>query len=718
MQLIQDAMWLHQQGRLAEAEPLYRAALKQQPKSFEALHWLGVLKLQQGRPDEAVEFIAAAVKRNPGAIETVSLLGSVLASLNRFKEALPHLDAVLRIRSDDFHARYNRAVALGGLGRVDAALADYDQILAVRGADPVVLFNRGNLLAQLRRFDEALASYDRSVAAAPREAAFWLNRAHVLMKLHRFEDALKSYDQVLALLPSDVAASPGGGQPVRELGATIAPRTAADPVEALDGSGLALFQLGRASEAAERFRRLLKLNPNHPRALGRLAFCALTDCDWDEVSALKPRLQTGVASGAAIVEPMAFLLMGSEPAEHLRGVRGYVNDMVVPIAKPAWIRKPRSGNRLRIAYLSSDFRAHPIAVLTAELFECHDRSRFETVAISYGPDDGSELRARLMRAFDQFHDVRGKGDDAAARLINELGVDIAVDLNNHTLLCRPHILAQRPAPVQVALLGIPSTMGVDFIDYFIADPFVLPFDQQPYYTEKIVHLPESYLMQDATRVVASPPARREAGLPETGFVFCAFNNNFKFSAPVFDIWMRLLGRFGGSVLWLSRPNEAATANLRRAAQARGVDPDRIVFAPRLKRMEDHLGRHQLADLFLDTLPYNAHTTAGDALWAGLPVLTCAGNSWAGRVAGTLLKAVGLPELITHSLSDYEAMAMRLVEQPELLALLRQRLAQNRLSYPLFDTARYCRHLEAAYTTMWDIHGRGESPRGFSVEPVS
>ncbi len=723
MQLIQDAMRLHQQGRLTDAELLYRAALKQQPENFDALHWLGVLKSQQGQPNEAVEFIAAAVKRKPESIETVAMLGSMLAALGRFDEALSQLDRVLQARPRDVLARYNRAVALGGLGRLDAALTDYDQILTVRAADPVILFNRGNLLAQLGRFEQALASYDRSIAVAAREAGCWLNRGNVLMRLLRYDDALASFAKVLALVPHSGAVSGSSTVALGELGR---PLTADDParraspshIEALHGSGIALSKLGRSTEAAERFRRVLDLDPGHSHALGPLALCALIDCDFDQVAQLMPRLHAAVAAGSAIVEPFTFILMDGSPADQLRCAQAYARDEIGRVQKPVWNRKPNSGNKLRVAYLSSDFRVHPIAVLAAELFERHDRSRFEVIAVSYGPDDATEMRARLVRAFDQFHDVRREQDDAVSRLLNDLGVDIAVDLNNYTDFCRPRILAQRPAPVQVALLGFPSTMGVDFIDYFVADAFVLPFDQQPFYTERVVHVPDSYLMQDSTRAVSPPPTRQQAGLPEAGFVFCAFNNHVKFTAPVFDVWMRLLRRFDGSVLWLRQVGDVATGNLRREAQTRGVDPDRIVFAPRLEQIENHLGRHQLADLFLDTLPYNAHTTAGDALWAGLPVLTCAGNAWAGRVAGTLLKAVGLSELVTHSLEDYEALGIRLVEDRPLLASLRERLARNRLSHPLFDTARYCRHLEAAYTTMWDIYRRGESPRSFSVDPVS
>jgi protein O-GlcNAc transferase len=375
----------------------------------------------------------------------------------------------------------------------------------------------------------------------------------------------------------------------------------------------------------------------------------------------------------------------------------------------------RQHGKIRIAYLSADYREHAVAALIAELFELHDRARFEVLGISFGPDDQSSLRARLVRAFDQFHDVRSKTDLDVANLLIDLQVDIAIDLNGHTEGARLGILAHRPAPVQASYLGYASTTGAEFIDYVIADEIVLPFDQQPFYTEKIVHLPDCFLVNDAKKAISSTaPTRREAGLPDVGFVFCSFNNSFKITPSTFDVWMRLLKAVEGSVLWLSHANDEATVNLRRQATARGVDPARLIFAPKVARLEDHLARQRLADLFLDTLPYNAHTTASDALWAGLPLLTCRGASFAGRVATSLLHAVGLPELAASDLGEYEALALRLASDASLLRGFRHRLGQDRAACPLFDTDRFRRHIESAYTTMWDIHRRGEGAKSFSV----
>ena len=328
----------------------------------------------------------------------------------------------------------------------------------------------------------------------------------------------------------------------------------------------------------------------------------------------------------------------------------------------------------------------------AELFERHDRSRFEIIGVSFGADDKSEMRNRIVAAFDQFYDVRRKSDEEVAKLLKGLQIDIAVDLMGHTRHSRPGIFAYRPAPTQVNYLGYPGTMGAEFIDYIIADKMVAPFEHQPFYREKIVHLVDCYQVNDTKRNIAErTPTRQEAGLPETGFVFCCFNTNWKITPDVFNVWMRLLHAVEGSVFWLVRDNASAEQNLRKEAQQRGIDPSRLIFADRLP-LEQHLARHLLADLFLDTLPYNAHTTASVALWAGLPVVTRLGEAFAGRVAASLLNAIGLPELVTHSIEDYEALALQLARDPKLLEGYRNRLATNRLTHPLFDTDRFRRHI--------------------------
>jgi predicted O-linked N-acetylglucosamine transferase (SPINDLY family) len=381
-----------------------------------------------------------------------------------------------------------------------------------------------------------------------------------------------------------------------------------------------------------------------------------------------------------------------------------------------WRGERYAHDRIRLAYLSTDLRAHAVGFLIVGAFEHHDKSRFETTGISLGADDKSETRARIEAAFDRFINVGEKSDNEVGTLLREMEIDIVVDLNGFTGHPRTRILAQRPAPIQVNYLGYPGTMGADYIDYIIADPIVITPNEEPYYTEKIAYLPETYQANDSRRRrVERQPTRAEAGLPETGFVFSSFNNTYKVSPEMFAIWMRLLARVEGSVLWLLEDNEFAAANLRREAAARSVNPDRLIFAPRT-RPESHLARQTLADLFLDTLPYNAHTTASDALWAGLPVITTPGTTFPGRVAASLLTAIGLPELIAPSLDDYERLALTLARDPDALAAVKAKLASHRESFPLFDTKRFTRHLEAAFRKMWERHRQGLPPQTFAVEP--
>jgi protein O-GlcNAc transferase len=404
-----------------------------------------------------------------------------------------------------------------------------------------------------------------------------------------------------------------------------------------------------------------------------------------------------------------------DPALHLQGAKNLIATRMPTRPAPLWAGTRFRHDRIRIAYVSSDFHEHATAHLIAELIELHDRARFEVIGLSFGIDDGSAVRRRLAQAFDGFLDMPEQSDRAIAAELHAREIDIAVDLKGHTRGSRPEIFAHRPAPIQVSYLGFPGTIGADFLDYVIADPIVLPVSQQPFYTERIVQLPDCYQANDSKRAIsAQTPERRAAGLPDAGFVFCCFNNNYKIRRPVFDVWMRLLSEVPGSVLWLLRDTAGVEGNLRREAAARGVDPDRLIFAERCA-LDVHLARHRLADLFLDTLPYNAHTTASDALWAGLPLVTCQGEAFAGRVAASLLAAVGLPELVTQNLADYEALALRLARDPAMLRSVRDKLAANRSTHPLFDSARFCRHLEAAYLRMWETWQRGEPPQPFRVD---
>jgi protein O-GlcNAc transferase len=597
---------------------------------------------------------------------------------------------LLKTRPEDFDALRLLGLVRYQQGRPTEACALIGAALKQNPQSPPALLDYGLALSALQRHAEALAAYDRALAIKPDFSAVLNNRGNVLLSLNRPQEALASFDRALAIEPSDA--------------------------DALNNRGNALRSLERLPEALASFDKALAVEPDHRYAFDGMADAALSVCDFARVAALAPQLEERFRRRQSIINPFRLVVLGVPAALQIAGTRMFVASEIAA-ADPLWKGTIRHHQRLRIAYLSADFHRHATAVLMAQLFELHDRARFEILGVSFGPDDKSDMRARLVKAFDQFHDVSGQSDLEIAKLIHALEVDIAVDLKGHTRGARPGILAHRCAPVQAAYLGYPGTMGAPFIDYVIADPVVLPFDQQPFYQERIVHLPDCYQVTDATRTIpAATPSRREAHLPDDGFVFCCFNNSFKITPQVFDVWMRLLRAVDGSVLWLLRANDAAMVNLRRQARASGIDPARLIFAARLP-YQDHLARHRVADLFVDTLPYNAHTTASDALWMGLPVLTCRGASFAGRVAASLLQAAGLPELITGSFAEYEGLALRLARDAPLLRSLGDRLERNRSTCALFDTDRFRHHIESAYTTMWEIAQRGESPRSFRVEVI-
>jgi predicted O-linked N-acetylglucosamine transferase (SPINDLY family) len=427
-------------------------------------------------------------------------------------------------------------------------------------------------------------------------------------------------------------------------------------------------------------------------------------------------VRDAVRRGAQVIEPFPFVAVSEDPREQRICAERFHEDRV-KAREPLWRGERYAHGKIRVAYVSADFREHAVAYCIGELVELHDRSKFEVVGVSLGPDDGSAMRARLARAFDRFVDARVLSDLDAARLLRESEVDIAVDLMGYTRESRPGIFAHRPAPAQVGYLGYPGTVGADFLDYVLADRVVLPEADDQFFSEKVVRLPGSYQANDRKREVAGRvPARGELGLPESGFVFCCFNNSYKVVPRMFDVWMRLLDRVPGSVLWMLADNESAARNLREEARARGVAPERIVFASRVPAPE-YRARCQLADLCLDTLPYNGHGTTGDMLWSGVPVLTCEGTAFAGRVAASLLHAMGLPGLVAADLEQYEVKALELARDARLLGDLRAKLERNRRSAPLFDTDRFRRHVESAYATMWDTAQRGEPARAFDVEPV-
>jgi predicted O-linked N-acetylglucosamine transferase (SPINDLY family) len=690
--LVSRALSLHQAGGLSEAEELYRQALAIDPRQSGALHLLGLVRFQRGDCVEAVRQFDLAVAIRPDFPAAYNSRAAALIALKRFDEALADCDRALALRRDLAEALANRGLALVELERFEEALASCDEAIARRPSFPEALSNRGLALAKLERLDDALASYDRAIALTPDHVEALNNRADTLVQLRRFAEALDSAERTVALRP--------------------------DLAQAHCNRAIALQELKRVDEACASYAQALALDPGHKFLKGAHLHARMAICNWTSFDAECAKLDRAVRAGAIAALPFHLLPCPSDPQTQLGCAKLFMQDRIKVAFAPLWRGERYSHERIRLAYLSSDFADHAVSQLAAGLFEHHDRSRFETIAISSGQHRPGAMRTRLEAAFERFVDAADLGDPEIARLLRDLEVDIAVDLNGITEGARPGVFARRPAPVQVAYLGYAGTMGSPHWDYILADRFVIPADDRHAYTEQVVELPDCFMVNDDRRQISDPvPSRAQVGLPEHGFVFCCFNNAYKITPDVFDIWMRLLRRIEGSVLWLSSVHAAAAANLRREAQARGVAADRLVFASRTARNEDHLARIRLADLFVDTLYYNAHVTAADALWAGVPVLTCPGATFASRVGGSLLQAVGLPELIVGSLADYEALAVRLAREPACLAELRQKLARNRATHPLFDTARFTRTIEGAYATMWDRAQRDEPSQGYAVPAV-
>jgi predicted O-linked N-acetylglucosamine transferase (SPINDLY family) len=653
-QALENGLAHQKAGRLAEAEIIYTQVLQHQPNNADALHFLGLLAHQQGKNEIAEQLIrkSLAVVSNPVAY---SNLGLVLGLQNKLDEAVQNYQTAITLQPNYAEAYNNLAAVYGKQGKFALAVANYRQAVLLK-PDYAMAYN--NLAVSLKNqgnLNEAAENFHKALTIIQTDPSIYYNYANVL-------NAQKNF-----------------------------------------------------SEASENYRKALALKADYIEAQSALLYLQQHNHDWQDYAANLKKVLQAVQEQKFGSTPLSFLRLSDSPALQLQCAKVYAATEHPPALTPLWTGQRYSHDKIRVAYLSADLGDHPVSILMIGAFEAHDKERFEFIALSLRKPADSPLGQRVKQAFEQFIDVSDKSDNEIAALIQELEIDILVDLMGFTRHCRSRVFAQRPAPVQVNYLGFPGTMGASYIDYIIADKLIIPPEKQPFYTEKVVYLPDTYMPNDATRVIAGyTPTRTEAGLPESGFVFCSFNDHYKITPEIFAVWIRLLKQVENSVLWLRTGNAVMKSNLQNAVMAHGIAPERLVFAQKVDKMEEHLARNKVADLFLDTLPYNAHATACDALWAGLPVLTCRGESFASRVAGSLLQAVGLPELITDNLKDYEAMALKLATNPELLAEIRVKLANNRLTYPLFDTKRFTRNLEKAYFMMWEKFQRGELPDSLSV----
>ena len=704
---------LFRQGRLAALLEQSAVWSKRHPNSSFLQTLLGSAHARLGQHQDAIACFAKAVERRPENVEAHNNLGMLYGALGQDQEAADSFAKVVALLPDHPDARNNLGVVLGRLGRFDEAAAAFHTALKLRPDQAPTWFNLGNLYKDVGRNEEAVAAFRQAIARQPGYAPAYNNLGRLLYGVGRNEDAVQILSQAVSVKPDFAEAHNNLGVALGNLGrhdeaATHFRRALAiQPTyaEAHYNLGSQLANLGRPDDAIACFDRALVLKPAYARARAQKLHQQALICDWSGLAAEAGAIAALGVTGEA-VPPYLLLSFDDDPARQLVRARRFAAQYLPPARPAPAPRGTMRPERLAVGYFSADFHEHATMHLMARLFELHDRSRFRIHAFSYGPLTGDAMQARVKAAFDSFHDVRALGDEEIAELARRQGIDIAVDLKGDTRDTRVSLFAHRPAPLQISYLGYPGTMGADFLDYLVADRAVIPEEQQAHYSEALICLPGSYQANDDTRAIAGQmPTRGELGLPD-GFVFCCFNNSFKLSPDEFDIWTRLLGQVDGSVLWLLK--SGAEANLRKEAEKRGINPARLVFAERTGAAE-HLARHAHADLFLDTFRYNAHTTASDALWAGLPLVTLAGKSFAARVGASLLQAVGLPELITDTPEDYERLALALATDPPRLLALKEKLAAARHSAPLFRSATFARQLERAFDQAFARYLAGEPP---------
>ncbi len=822
--MAEQAVALHRQGQLEQAEALYFKLMKAEPGLFGPRYYLGLLRMQQGRMAEACDCLDDAVKILPNDLAALMNYGMALRANGQADEAVAIFDRVLAIEPNMPEALYNRGVALGDLQRFETAVESYDRALVLQPEMAAAMVNRAAALAAMQRYDDAIKGYDRVLAMQPGNALALAWRGQVRRSMGRPEQALADYDRALALDPTLDDAQYNRGVALMDLRRSSDALAAFNAVmpsyhnnaEMLNNRGVALWNLKRPGEALESFERALmiepgfaeawgnrglalrdlaqhqealasfdsvlrldprnavawnsrgnvlrdmkdfgaaienygkaieirptyadaiinrgyarwalkqneagtedverglQLDPNYPYGLGELLHVRMYSADWHDFAERKTELEGLVRAGKQIIQPFNFQAIAETPADSQACSRIWAQNRYPEQPSAPHDPELRKGRKIRIGYLSGEFRQQATAILMAGLYEKHDRDQFEIVALDCGENDQSEMRGRLERAFDRWINIAALSDDDAAQLIRANEIDILVSLNGYFGAARMGIFAHRPAPLQVNYLGFPATLGASYIDYIVADEIVIPQSDRAFYDEQVVYLPGSYQANDDKgRPMAPTPSRAEAELPETGIVFCNFNNAYKLTPETFDSWMRILRGVENSVLWLLESAAPYGDNLRKEAQKRGIARERIIFAPDLPT-DQHFGRLKLADLFLDSLPYNAHTTASDALWAGVPLITCRGTAFPGRVAASLLSAAGLSELVTENRADFEALAIKLANDPKTLAELRGKVAKAKAS-ALFDTAAFTRHIETAYRTMWENWLAGKKPESFTVK---
>ncbi|MDC0869697.1 tetratricopeptide repeat protein, partial [Paracoccaceae bacterium] len=657
------------------------------PNYADGFNNLGVCLKGLGNLDEAIEVFRTAISVKPDHADAYYNLGNSLKTQANLKEATNAYKQVVLIKPNYAEAYNMLGSTLLAQSRLDEAIEVYKQAVLLKPNSADAYNYLGVALKDQGKLDEAIASFNKALSLKPDYAEAYNNMGNVLKKQGKLEETISSYNKALSLKP--------------------------DYADAYNNMGNALKDQGKLEEAISSYNKALSFKPDYAAARSQKLNKQAHICDWSGIEEDRVSLLKLGVSGQAVA-PFLVLSLEDAPERHRLRSEVYARKKIlhkpITFSKRSW-QKPK---RLRIGYFSTDFREHPVAYLIAKVLEQHNRNEFEVFGYSLHGNKQSELRHRLINSFDCFADVQGLSDQDVALRARQDHINIAIDLNGYTENARPGVFAHRAAPIQINYLGYPGTLGADFMDYIIADKFLIPIENQRYFIEKQLYLPHTYMPTDNSRELSARDiTRSEMGLPDDAFVFCCFNNNYKITSSEFDIWMRLLNKVKRSVLWLRKSNQLSEINIKKEAQNRKIDPKRIVFACKVP-MDEHLARQRFADLFVDTFAFNAHTTATEALWAGLPVVTKIGKGFAARVAGSLLNAVGLPELITESEEEYEALILELATKKRKLTNIKKKLAANRLSTPLFNTEQYTKHLEDGYQQAYQRYFDGQHPDTITV----
>ncbi|CAM3711132.1 tetratricopeptide repeat protein [Vibrio aquimaris] len=623
----------------------------------------------QGQVNLVLKQAQALSLQHPNNSMIWNILGVASKSVGEMDQALEAFEQVIDLCPENVGGYNNLAVVLRDKGKLQEALGYYQKALALKPDYAEAHNNKGVVLRDLGNQKDAVKAYQQALTINPDYAEAHNNLGIIFQEQDKLKQAYECYMKALSLKPNHV--------------------------EAYDNLGAVLEKQDKPELAVMAYQKALTLDPHMKSVRLKKLYQQARLCDWPAMEEDIPKVETLGIQGKA-VSPFAALTFEDSPLRHRLRSEQFVKSKHLVCDLPQIAKPNQKPSRLRIGYFSADFHDHATMHLMSKVFALHDREKFDVYAYSFGPNTGDDIRKKAPDLFDVFHDVAKLSDLEIAKLARKDRIDIAVDLKGHTRDGRLGIFAKRPAALQISHVGYPGTTGADFIDYLIADSYLIPQEQRPYYTENIIYLPNSYQPNNNTRLIPiCSSTRQELGLPDKGLVFCCFNSPYKLSPKEFDIWMNVLKKVKGSVLWLFSNNPHVQRNLKQHAEQRGVNSERLIFAKPLQQ-EEHLARYQHADIFLDTFNVNAHTTASDALWAGVPVVTKSGQGFAARVSTSLLHAVGLPELVTHTNEEYLQVILQLANKPEKLAEIKQTLTSQPMSKPLFDTERYTQNLEKAY----------------------